>query len=398
MKNILMLMLTFCWVNAYCDNAAVVNEYFTRKECKEIIDLIIENAGGEANIKKANSATYEAYINLNLIGLKISYKQVVKRYQELYKMEKDILGDKIITGFDGFELYQSAYGKLFKIPEIKEAEIAYTFQSSIPHQFVLKLKQKDFALKYLGIQEFNNKKVHAFQHVSPTGDEKHFFEVVSLQPIYSTNISNGLQWEVLRDSFKKQDALYYPVSVKMKLNQEELFNMTVLSMNFDAIDAKEFTKPNQEKLNIVLQPFAGQIRLQEIYKALQLFRDFDPINRSYPLPEKVKGMMGVHPQIGQPTLKIGTKNMFTYEIFRGALAEKLELESYPYILKGNVHKFTPLAWDKKDNYKTGRNVLFADGSISFLTENQFDSYLQTSLKRYPIIDVELEKEEVKTEK
>ena len=161
-------------------------------------------------------------------------------------MEKEILGDTIVTGFDGTELYQSAYGKLYKIPEIKEAEIAYTFQSSIPHQFVLKLKQKDFALKYLGVQNIGDKKVYTFQHVSPTGDEKHSFDFVSLEPIYSTNISNGLQWEVIRESFKKQDNLFYPVSIKMKLNQEELFNMTVLSMNFNALDAKEFVKPNQK--------------------------------------------------------------------------------------------------------------------------------------------------------
>jgi len=84
--------------------------------------------------------------------------------------------------------------------------------------------------------------------------------------------------------------------------------------------------------------------------------------------------------------------MYVYEVFRGASAERLEFESYPYILKDNVHKFTPLAWDKKGNYKSGRNVLFADGSITFLNENQFESYLQTALKRYPSISVQVEKE------
>ena len=69
----------------------------------------------------------------------------------------------------------------------------------------------------------------------------------------------------------------------------------------------DFKKPNQEVLNINIQPFAAQMRLHDIYKAFQLFRDFDPVNRSYPLPEKVKEMMGIHPQIGQPTLKIGIK-------------------------------------------------------------------------------------------
>ena len=77
------------------------------------------------------------FINLNLIGLKLSYKQIVKRHNDLYKMEKEVLGEKVVTGFDGTELYQSAYGKLFKIPEFKEAEIAFTFHSSMPHQFVL---------------------------------------------------------------------------------------------------------------------------------------------------------------------------------------------------------------------------------------------------------------------
>lgn len=307
-------------------------------------------------------------------------------------MEKEIFGDKVITGFDGTEIYQSAYGSLFKIPEAKQAEISFTFQSSLPHQFVLKLKEKDYSLKYLGIQEIHDKKVYVFQHFGEIGEERHCFDFESLQPIYSTSVYSGLQWEVARDNFKLQNKINYPVSVKMKLNNEDLYQMTITSVNFDAIEAKEFKKPNQNQLNIVLQPFVAQVRLQEIYKALQLFRDYDPVNRSYPLPEKVKDMMGVHPQMGMPSKKIGIKNMYTYEVFRGPNAERLELESYPYILKDNVHKFTPLAWDKKGNYKSGRNVLFADGSITFLNENQFDAYLQASLKRYPSIEVQIEKE------
>ena len=63
----------------FSDDTPIINEYFQKKECKEIIDRIIANAGGEENIKKATSSTYEVFINLNLIDLKISYKQLVKR-------------------------------------------------------------------------------------------------------------------------------------------------------------------------------------------------------------------------------------------------------------------------------------------------------------------------------
>jgi len=393
MKPLILVILMFSF---YCavktQETTVVNEYFTKKECKDIVDRIIVNAGGEENIKAAASATYEIFVNLNLISLKISYKQTVKRHLNLYKMEKEIFGDKVITGFDGNEIYQSAYGSLFKIPEAKQSEISFTFQSSLPHQFVLKLKEKDYSLKYLGVQEVQSKKMHVFQHFGEIGEERHCFDLDSLQPTYSTSVYSGLQWDVTRDNFKLQNNILYPVSIKMKLNNEDVYQMTVSSASFEPLESKEFKKPNQNQLNIVLQPFVAQVRLQEIYKALQLFRDYDPVNRGYPPPEKVKDMMGMHPQMGMPSKKIGIKNMYVYEVFRGASAERLEFESYPYILKDNVHKFTPLAWDKKGNYKNGRNVLFADGSITFLNENQFEAYLQTALKRYPSISVQVEKE------
>jgi prepilin-type processing-associated H-X9-DG protein len=379
-------------IQLFSDDTQIINEYFQKKECKDIIDRIIANAGGEENIKKANSSTYEVFINLNLIDLKISYKQLVKRSHEMFKMEKEVLGEKVVTGFDGNEMYQSAYGKLFKIPEFKQEEIAFAFHSAMPHQFVLKLKQKDFALKYLGVQDWSGKKVNVFQHLGVAGEEKYYYDTESLNLVYSTSMATGLLWEVTRDFYKKQDNILYPVSTKMKLNNEELYSMTITSMSFDVIDVLEFKKPNQETVNASLQPFAGQMRLQEICKALKLFREYDPVNHSFPLPEKVKSIMGVQPQLGQPTLKIGFKNMFTYQYCRGDAAELLDLETYPYILKGNVHKNTPIVWDKKGNYKTGRNVLFADGSISFVNENQFESYFQAAIKRYPVIEVEMEKE------
>lgn len=393
MKKYLIYLLIFVHAIYLCaDDKNSVNEYYQKKEVKELIDKILQNAGGEENISKADSATYEAIVNMNLIGLKISYQQKVKRHQQLFKMDKDILGEKITTGFDGSELYQSAYGKLFKIPEYKQTEIQFMFQSSMPHQYVLKLKKKDFALKYLGIQDISGQKLMVFQHLSEIGEEKHCFDPETLNPVLSLSTTTGLQWQVTRDNFKQQDGVSYPVIIRMKLNQEELYHITVMNMNFTPIDAGDFKKPNLVNANVVLQPFAAQIRLKEIHKALQLYREYDPINHSYPPPEKVKSIMGVQPQIANPSQKIGEKGMFTYELFRGAVAERLEFETYPYILKGNVHKYTPIVWDKKDNYKTGRNVLFADGSVQYITETQFDSYYQASLKRYPIIQVELEKE------
>lgn len=368
-----------------------INEYYQKQETKELIDKIIAVAGGEENLEKASSASYDALVNLNLIGLKISYQQTVKRHAHLFVMEKDIMGEKIITGFDGEEIYQAAYGYLFSIPEYKKAEIQFIFSSTMPHQYVLKLKQKDFALKYLGLQEKNGRKLLTFQHMSVVGEELHCFDPETFHPILSISMTKGLEWQVTRNNFRQQDGISYPILIQMNLNKEDLYQITVMKMDFNSIDKSAFKKPNYSKIGVILQPFAAQMRLKEIYKALQLAREYDPVNRSYPLPEKVKTMMGVQPQLANPSLKIGIKDMFTYDLFRGKAADRLDFDAYPYILKGNVHNFTPLVWDKKGNYKTGRNVLFADGSVQFLSETQFEAYYNASVKRYPIIQVEIEK-------
>ncbi|PCJ56233.1 MAG: hypothetical protein COA79_19465 [Planctomycetota bacterium] len=369
----------------------IVNEYYTNLKCKKKIDLIIKNSGGEETLKSADNVIYDTYVNLKLLDLNISYHQIIKRKKKLFLMEKKIFDEKVVTGFDGKEVFQSAYGKLFFLSERKQTELMFSFRALQPHQFVLKLKDKKYDLKYLGELNIKNKKVIGFSHVDSYGEERHYFDTVDYKPIYSTCRASDLFWEVERSSFTKKNGIVYPVVVKLFLDKLELYSMTIVDIIVKELEAKEFNKPPFEKLKSSLKLFQGQYRLKEIYKAFQLYREYDPTNNSYPFPDKVKVIMGVQPQLGRPREKIGKKGMFKYKYFRGKKFEKLELDHYSYHLKGKVHPFTPLVWDVKGNYKKGRNVLFADGSISYLTETQFQSYHKKALARYPLIKVKLVK-------
>mgnify|MGYP006362302003 CR=1 FL=1 len=52
-----LFVLFFIGVALYAEDSAIINEYFSKKECKEIVDRIIEKAGGEENIKNASSVS-----------------------------------------------------------------------------------------------------------------------------------------------------------------------------------------------------------------------------------------------------------------------------------------------------------------------------------------------------
>lgn len=366
----------------------VVNEYYSKAKCKKHIDLIIEKSGGEQSLKKADNVIYDTYVNLKLLNLKISYHQIIKRKKNLFLMEKKIFGEKVVTGFDGKSVYQSAYGKLFFLPERKQTELLFSFRALQPHQFVLRLKHKNYNLKYLGELTVKGKKVIGFSHVDTYGEEIHYFDSINYKPIYSTCRASDLFWEVERSSFTKKDGIIYPIVAKLSLDKLELYKMTIVDVTFKELDEALFKKPLFEKIKSPLKLFQGQFRLKEIYKAFQLYREYDAIHRSYPLPENAKSIMGVHPQLGQFGRKIGKKGMFKYKCFRGKKIVILELEHYSYQLKDTIHPFTPLVWDAKGNYKDGRNVLFADGSIVYLNENQFQAYHKKALKRLPIIKIE----------
>jgi len=366
----------------------IVNEYYSKSTCRKLIDQIIQKAGGVDNLRKAVSTSSKSYVNLQLLGLKISYPQTMTRKGKKFIVDMEIQGEKITTGFNGVLLWQKMNKNLYQVPERKKLEILETFQSLLPHQHILNFKEKDYHLKYKGKIKWKEKEVYLFESKFEMKMHRHYFSVENLEPVYSQVKAKQLNWEIFRSVFKTNNGISYPVLVTIHLDGNLFSKTTFLDCQFSSLNEEQFEKPNLPILKKVLQPFSCQKRLLEWKKALELFREYDPLYHSYPPSGKLISWIGKKSQIGNSRLKIGHQNLIHCPHVKMKNIKQLDYEFYSYFLKGRIHDRTPLIWDKKGNHKGGRNVLYADGSIVFEKESVFQSYLEKAQNRYPEIKVE----------